>query len=133
MKNKGHKAGGSNTNTNKNGLTFERKISIEPFLMKNKYMKKIMNKNQNCDGSVDEKLKTGKFNKREYELMLNNTKIKFDISYSFCVSKFLQNKMESKKNKYINLQKILLEDNIKIFYAENDNYHNVLYNWITMI
>jgi hypothetical protein len=97
------------------------------------YIKIIEKKNQNVAGSVEDKLKTGAFNRREYELMFNECKIKdyiFIIDYAFCLSKFLEDKFESKQIKYINLNKILNENNIKIFYGDNINYFDKIYEWI---
>jgi hypothetical protein len=94
-------------------------------------------KNQNVEGSVEDKLKTGQFNKKEYEKMLKKTieskKYKLNIYYAFCVSKFLQNKFESKQIKYINMLEIMKEDDIKIFYGEDKNYLDILYEWINTI
>jgi hypothetical protein len=69
------------------------------FKNNNYYLKILEKKNQNVDGSVEDKLKTGKFNSREYEKMLNNTKYNFIISYAFCINKFLQEKFESNQIK----------------------------------
>ena len=101
----------------------------------NEYKIKILEKkNQNTDGSVEEKLKTGNFNKREYDKMINlqntNTNIIFTIEYTFCISKFLQDKFESNNIKYNIIKDIMLEDNIKIFYGENNNYLDIIYDWI---
>jgi hypothetical protein len=187
--NKGTGAGGAKTN--KNGLSFENKTSIETKLSENKFEKIIMNKkmkngyyfelknnddiiiyltksgfklyfkeefnikcwkepdeaflifsnnkyylkilekkNQNGEGSVEEKLKTGQFTRREYEKMLNNPSYKFNISYAFCISKYLQNKLESNKIKYTIMKELMLEDNIKIFYGDDDNYLDIVYEWI---
>ena len=95
----------------------------------NIYIKIIEKKNQNVEGSVEDKLKTGLFNKKEYERMLKSLK-NINISYSFCVSKFLQNKFESNIIKYKNMKDILDEDNIKLFYGEEMNYNDNLLDWI---
>lgn len=191
--NKGAGAGGAKTNIN--GLNFEEKTSIEPYLINKKYNKKILNnknkynyyyeliengvtiiyfkksgfkkyfedifnikniyrepdeafliiknnsyyvkilekKNQNRDGSIIEKLKTGRFNIKEYELMLNTGEIKFNINYTFCVNKYLENELCKQTEKYINFNKILKEDNINIFYGDNDDYFEKIYKWIITI
>jgi hypothetical protein len=54
----------------------------------------------------------------------------FIIEYAFCISKFLQNKFESNNIKYNIIKEIMLEDNIKIFYGEDDNYLDIIYDWI---
>jgi hypothetical protein len=113
------------------------KYPDEAFLIlnNNKYYLKILEKkNQNVAGSVEDKLKTGAFNRKEYDKMLNNKTDKiFIISYAFCISKYLQDKFESNQIKYNNMLEIMKEDNIKIFYGENDNYFDVIYEWINMI
>jgi hypothetical protein len=191
--NRGRGAGGANTNYN--GLKFEEKTSIEPYLDKYKYIKqniKIKNrkgiyyeykkndlniiyfkkngfklyfekefnintyrqpdeayllkynnnyivkilekKNQNVEGSVEDKLKTGRFTKREYELMLNiKDDYKFTIEYIFCISKFLQEKLESNNIKYKNILKIMKEDNINILFGDEDDYQDKLFEWINKI
>lgn len=99
----------------------------------NKYHLKILEKkNQNVEGSVEEKLKTGNFVKQEYELMLNdnNKNIIFAVSFAFCLSKFLQNKLISNIPKYININKIMKKENIKLFYGDDNDYFEQLYNWI---
>lgn len=106
----------------------------EAFIIYNKitdtYNIKILEKkNQNCEGTVEDKLKNGAFNRREYELMINPI-FNVTIDYAFCVSSFLQNKLQSKTPKYININKILLEDNINIFYGDNNNYFTNILNWI---
>ena len=108
----------------------------EAYLIKinNEYILKILEKkNQNVEGSVEDKLKTGAFNRREYELMVNNDTHKFKIVYCFCVSKFLQDKLESDNIKYKNIKKIMEEDKIELLYGDNDNYMNKLCEWIKNI
>ena len=108
----------------------------EAYLIKinNEYILKILEKkNQNVEGSVEDKLKTGAFNRREYELMVNNDTHKFKIGYCFCVSKFLQDKLESDNIKYKNIKKIMEEDKIELLYGDNDNYMNKLCEWIKNI
>jgi len=104
----------------------------EAFLIfsNNEYHLKILEKkNQNTDGSIEDKLKTGQFNRREYEKMLNKY-VLFNISYAFCISHFLQEKFESNKIKYKNMKEIMNEDGIKLFYGDDDNYFDILYEWI---
>jgi hypothetical protein len=130
----------------KNGfkLYFEKVFNIETYrqpdeayLIKNedKYILKILEKkNQNVEGSVEDKLKTGAFNRREYELMINiHPEYKFNIIYCFCVSKFLQDKLESDNIKYKNIKKIMNEDNIEVLYGDEDNYQDILIKWINNI
>ena len=189
--NKGTGAGG--TNTNINGLSFEKKTSIENKLIENEFKKNIITntkngyyfeyndlninkkiiyltqggfklyfkkefnidsykipdeafiiihnneynikilekKNQNVEGSVEDKLKTGLFTKKEYEKILKKIPYKLNIHYAFCVSKFLQDKFQSNQIKYNNMMEIMTEDNIKLFYGDNENYFDTLFEWIT--
>ena len=196
--NKGHGAGGKNTNIN--GNNFENKTSIENKLLENNFIKYIINKknkygyyfefinknykyiyltqsgfrlylkkffninvykhpdeafiifydneilikilekkNQNVNGSVEDKLKTGKFNKIEYEKMIKNEfRLKnliynIKISYAFCVNSFLQKKLNSNLIKYNIIKEIMEEDDIKIFYGEDEKYFDVIYNWINKL
>ena len=97
------------------------------------YLKILEKKNQNVEGSIEDKLKTGFFNKREYEKMLVNITHKFNVDYAFCISKFLQAKFQSNNIKYNNIKEIMDDDNIKIFYGDDKNYFNTLFRWITQI
>jgi hypothetical protein len=135
----------------KNGfkLYFEKEFKIityrqpdEAYLIKisdNNYILKVLEKkNQNVEGSVEEKLKTGAFNRREYELMINSItsgleSYKFTVIYCFCVSKFLQDKLESDDIKYINIQKIMKEDNVDLLYGDEADYHDKLSEWINKL
>jgi len=87
----------------------------------NYYIKILEKKNQN----VEDKLKIDAFNEREYEMMFNNKQ--FIISYALCVNNYFEEKFESKGIKYINIKKILLENNIKLFYGD-DNYLDIIYD-----
>lgn len=105
------------------------------FSNNNIHIKILEKKNQNVEGSVEDKLKTGFFNKREYEKMIkmaNNEEYKFNVEYAFCVSKFLQNKFESNQTKYNIIKEIMNEDNIKIFYGEDEKYFDNLFEWINL-
>jgi hypothetical protein len=113
----------------------------EAFIIKTNdiyHIKIIEKKNQNVDGSVEDKLKTGSFNREEYEMMFDvdevkkklGDKIKIKISYSFCVSEFLEKKLESQEIKYVNLKKINDKHNIKIFYGNRTDYFEKIFEWI---
>lgn len=100
------------------------------------YIKILEKKNQNVEGTVEDKLKTGNFNKREYEKIfekesiINKLPYKFIISYAFCINTFLHKKMQSEQLKYIIMKEIMLEDDITLFYGEDENYFNALFEWI---
>lgn len=83
---------------------------------------------------MEEKLKTGHFHKREYEKILNiNEKYNFNVTYAFCISKYLQDKFESNQIKYKNIRELMNEDNIKIFYGDDNKYFDILFDWIKLI
>jgi len=107
-----------NENKNKSNKNNINKKSIIKILEK---------KEQNVDGSVETKLWCGPSLKREYEIILED---KFVVNYAFCLSSFLQDKIESSTPKYNILEKILKENFINILYGENKNYFKKLYSWI---
>ena len=92
-----------------------------------KVIKILEKKMQNVDGSVETKLFAGPSLKREYELLFGPD---FEIHYGFCVSEFLQKKINSGILKYNNLQKILEENNIPILFGNDANYFEKLDLWI---
>jgi hypothetical protein len=84
-------------------------------------------KNQNREGSVEEKLMTGNVVKRMYETALNN---RVKVNYAYSVSNFLKKKLLSNTLKYKILHKLYEEDGIKIFYAEEEDYLKQLNIWL---
>lgn len=93
-----------------------------------KYIIKILEKKaQNVEGSIETKLWSGPALKREYEIIMGNNYV---IEYAFCVSKFLQEKLISNDKKYEVLKQILDESNINIFYGEDSDYFDKIYEWI---
>jgi len=93
-------------------------------------IKILEKKNQNVEGSIEDKLKTGNFIRREYVKMLKTIKNINKIEYAFCVSKFLQDKFQSNQIKYNNMLEILAEDNIKLFFGEDKDYFDLLFSWL---
>ena len=91
-----------------------------------KLIKILEKKAQNGDGSVETKLWSGPSLKREYELVLGAD---FEVVYGFCVSRFLQKKMESNKKKYTILKQILNENNIVVLFGDDENYFDTFDNW----
>jgi len=89
---------------------------------------KILEKKEQCvEGSVETKLWSSPSLKREYEIILGE---EFKIEYSLCLSKFLTNKFKSFDIKFTTLKKILNENNINIFYGDDDDYFIKLNEWI---
>jgi hypothetical protein len=83
-------------------------------------------KYQSVDGSVDIKLWAGCALKREYELYYDN---KHKINYSFALSKYLIDKINSKDIKWVILKKILSEHDIYVFNPDHDDYYTHIINW----
>jgi hypothetical protein len=92
-----------------------------------KIIKILEKKEQNVEGSVETKLWAGPSLKREYEIMLGDI---FEVEYGFCVNDFLHNKILSNNKKYVILNQILNENNIKVLYGDNDDYRDTLESWI---
>lgn len=122
-------------------IKFNIKIHKNPdeafIIIKNEtYTIKILEKkNQNVEGSVEDKLKTGAFNRNEYTRIFKkyNFPKEYNIHYAFCISNFLKNKFESNDIKYIIMKEIMKEDNIDIFYGEDENYFSLLLEWIELV
>lgn len=91
-----------------------------------KAIKILEKKEQNVDGSVETKLWSGPSLKREYELVLGR---EFEVSYGFCVSEFLKNKLISNNKKYTILNTIFNENNIVILFGDDENYFESVYTW----
>jgi len=91
-----------------------------------KVIKILEKKNQNVEGSVETKLWAGPSLKREYELVLGED---WEVHYGLCVSEFLQKKFNSNK-KYRILNIILNENNIDVLFGDDENYFEILDNWI---
>lgn len=95
-------------------------------------IKILEKKNQNVEGSIVDKLWAGPVYKREYEIEFGE---KFQVSYAFCVSSFLENKLKSneKKNrKFQTLNIIFEESNIQVLFGDSKNYFESLYTWINL-
>jgi hypothetical protein len=84
-------------------------------------------KNQNRDGSVEEKLMTANTVRRMYEKALQQ---RVKVRYAYSVSNFLKHKLTSNTLKYLILQEIYMEDGIKLFYAEDEDYLQQLSKWL---
>lgn len=83
-------------------------------------------KAQNGDGSVETKLWSGPSLKREYEIVLGH---RFIVHYGFCLSSFLQKKIQSGENKYTILSQILGESNIPVLFGDEADYFDKLDMW----
>ena len=84
-------------------------------------LKILEKKNQNCEGSVIDKLCNGGYFIKEYTMCLGD---KFNVEYSFCLSKFLRKKYVSDEPKFIIMRKLHTDDNIKVYYGDDSDYFN---------
>jgi hypothetical protein len=89
-----------------------------------KVIKILEKKEQMVDGSVDTKLLTGPMFKEEYFEALEGI---FEVEYAFCVSSFLQNKIQHVDNKkYVIFNKLMKKHNIPILFGDDENYFESL-------
>lgn len=95
----------------------------EAYILNDKLLLIIEKKNQNTDGTVEDKLWAGVAFKREYEMVFGNI---FNIKYIFCVNSFLKEKINSVKEKYITLNRILEENNITVLFGDDEDYFDKL-------
>ena len=91
-----------------------------------KVIKILEKKEQNVSGSVETKLWAGPSLKREYELVLGQC---FEVSYGFCVSNYLKDKLISNEKKYTILNTILTESNILVLFGDDENYFETFDTW----
>jgi len=112
---------------------FQIKTTIKPdecyiFLYKtgDVVFKIIEMKNQNCEGSVFQKLYAGPSFKREYEILFPKVK----IEYNYCVNNFLKKKLEEPKQFVLN--QIFQENNIKVFFGDDEDYFTKLNQYLQL-
>lgn len=91
----------------------------------------IEKKEQAVEGSVETKLWAAPTLKREYEIILDELKKKnlfeeINVNYIFCLSNFFKDKFNEENSKYQILQKIFIENNIKVLFGEDENYFSEL-------
>ena len=90
-------------------------------------IKILEKKEQRVSGSVETKLWASPSLKREYELMMGGG---FEIHYCLCINSYLQKLLTSKNKKYMILNQILKENGINVLFGDDDNYLEMLNNWI---
>lgn len=83
-------------------------------------------KNQNVAGSVDDKLWAAVAIKHNYKIWLKD----FNIEYSFILSPYLYNLVNTNKKKYNGLKQILNENNIKFFNGNDIKNSENIFNFI---
>ena len=92
-----------------------------------KVIKILEKKNQNGEGSVETKLWAGPSLKREYEIIIVNN---FEVQYSYTVNDFLKQCILSNKKKYEVLNIILKENDIAVFFGDDEDYFELLNKWV---
>jgi hypothetical protein len=95
-----------------------------------KVMKILEKKAQSVEGSADTKLMAANAFRQEYLFFSEG---RFEVEYAFCLSNFFKEKFEStaKKNrKYLFLRQLLKREGIEVFYGEDADYFERLWQWI---
>jgi hypothetical protein len=93
-----------------------------------KVIKILEKKEQNVEGSVETKLWAGPALRREYELILGEG---FEVTYGFCLSSFLKDKITSGDKKYTTLTTILGEANINVLFGDDEDYFEQFDAWLS--
>ncbi len=107
------------------------KLPDEAFIIheNKKWFVKILEKrNQNCEGSVFEKLYGAVYIRDvAYKKHLYSGAI---VEYAYCFSKWFKNKFAINTTKYIDLLEFYKSNNIQIFYGSDSNYIELLSKYI---
>jgi len=117
------------------GVVFERHPD-EAYLIEFENGKKVLKildkRSQNMDEAIDNKLWCGKSLKRDFEIVLEWDNIEnFTIEYAFCLNEFLTEKYTSDNPKYLRLNQINVEDDIPVFFGEEQYYFERLDMWLS--
>ena len=92
----------------------------------------VEKKNQNVDGSVEDKLMTGLAILHEYKDRIEEAGIMgWKVEYAYCLSPFLKKKYQSEDSKWKSLRKFNQQYGIEVFFGEEEDYHRILDAWIT--
>jgi hypothetical protein len=92
-------------------------------------LKVLEKKNQNTAGSVDEKLYGGASIRRLYEKMFEELDVDIEIHYAYCLSKYLQNKLEKNELRSRHTRQLLEEQDVPVFFGEDEDYFDKLDAW----
>lgn len=91
-------------------------------------LKIVEKKNQNVEGSVDEKLLAAHGIRRIYKKCFENNNVA--IHYAFCLSPYFKQKFASGNLKHVLMHEIMEEWNIPLFYGKDENYFEKLNAWV---
>lgn len=93
-------------------------------------VKILEKKNQNKDGSVEDKLCLGyHFKFTEYPYYLGE---KFTVDYAFAISDFLKNKYISDHPKWKLIRHANDKNNIPVFFGDEESYYTKLDTWLNL-
>ena len=105
----------------------------EAYILKrnNTYILKILEKkNQNVDGSVEDKLMTGVTMRFEYQDCLGEI---CQVEYAYCLSNYLKSRYTSETiPKYKSLRKFNSIYNIHVLFGDDEDYFTQLDNWLSL-
>ena len=93
-----------------------------------KILKILEKKNQNGDGSVEDKLCGAGYILKEYKMCLGD---EFEIEYAYCLSSFLQKKYTSKQKKFEIMRKLHKDEGIVVLFGDDEDYFTKLDEWIS--
>jgi hypothetical protein len=88
-------------------------------------------KNQNVEGSVEDKLMTGYTIAQQYLWRLKKAgKQEWSVQYAYCLSAFLAKKYGSNESKWEFLREFNQAHGVEVFFGEEEDYHEKLAAWI---
>ena len=88
-------------------------------------------KNQNVEGSVEDKLMTGYTIAQQYLWRLKKAgKQEWSVQYAYCLSAFLAKKYGSNESKWEFLREFNQAHGVEVFFGEEEDYHKKLAAWI---
>ena len=90
-------------------------------------LKILEKKNQNGEGSVEDKLCNAGYFLKEYKECLGDD---FDVEYAYCLSSFLQKKYTSNNKKFEIMRKVHADEGITILFGDDEDYFTKLDAWI---
>jgi hypothetical protein len=90
-------------------------------------LKILEKKNQNGEGSVEDKLCNAGYFLKEYKACLGDD---FDVEYAYCLSSFLQKKYTSNNKKFEIMRKVHEDEGITVLFGDDEDYFTKLDAWI---
>jgi hypothetical protein len=84
-------------------------------------------KNQNRSGSVEDKILAGPVMKRTYQMSVGP---EIKVHFAYVLSDYLKTKFASSRPKYTHINRVFMEEDIKLFYGGDQDYFVKLFEWI---